>query len=146
MSGGVLAELWVPGRARSKGSMVCQGGRSHHMVEQVKESKPWRIKVCNYVVRYVREMPAAKEGVWPYEGAVELEAMFYFNRPDGEELPYPTVAWLGDLDKLVRNINDAVQLKTGAGLISDDRNVVRIVAEKNWGKHEGVNLSIRERA
>lgn len=81
-------------------------------------------------------------GVWtPYAGAVEVTATFLFERTIsvapktlGEVIPshqtdYPTADDFGDLDKLQRNLGDALQQ---SGLISEDRNIVTWIARKRW--------------
>lgn len=144
-----ILNLFVEGHARSKGSMVCQGGKHHHMIESVTQSKPWRNRVQAAIVRHVRALANGEiSASQSHAGPVNVELVFTFDRPEGCDLPYPTIAGgsdaLGDLDKLTRNILDALQ---GCGLISNDANVVLIAAMKLWtdqvpGAKQGVEIKV----
>lgn len=146
-----LISLFVPGRPRTKGSMKCLGGRSHNMVEQVTESKPWRDKIQRAIVREVRQRLAAEGPLLdvplPYTGAVIVSAAFSYERPAtgvGVDLPYPTIEAgvnaNGDVDKLFRNLLDALQ---GSGLIKNDAQVVQGLPSKRWAGATGAGVFFR---
>jgi hypothetical protein len=166
--------LTVAGRARPKGSLKCLGGapgRKHVMVEQVEGSKPWKLRMIAEIRREFGIEPiyrAAKGarvvvgwktsrakggGIWtPYAGAVEVTAVFLFERlrgVGGEILPSHSTPWpiaddIGDTDKLCRNLGDALEQ---SGLIANDRNIVSWHAQKAWVTEEGgacATFTVRE--
>ncbi len=77
----------------------------------------------------------------PYQGAVALNVVFYFARPksvSATKRPYHTVK--PDLDKLVRNIGDALK-----GVIyAEDARIVRIAAEKHYGDVPRVEIEVEQ--
>lgn len=128
----------VDGRPRPKGSLVCKGGRSHNLVEAVAGSTPWKL----HMIREIRKafcLEPVKDGnrvtgflrggePWqPLEGAIEVQAIFRF-MPEGEH-SWPIDGESGDLDKLERNLGDALEQ---SGLIANDRNIVSWTARKRW--------------
>lgn len=159
----------VEGKPRPKGSLKCMGGRSHNMVEAVESSKPWKL----HMIRTIRQafgiepVKALHRGhlkvigwtrggsPWePWAGAVEVVAVFRFERElskavgkAGEVLPSHSDPWpvaddIGDTDKLCRNLGDALEQ---AGLIANDRNIVRWRAVKRWvepGEVTGVFVEV----
>ena len=137
----LVASCFVPGRAKTKGSLDFQpgakcrccakceaykpGGRA---VENVRGSKEWR-----QLVAYEAGRAMAGAG-GPIEGAVIVVAVFY--------LPVANVAAarVGDVDKLARNVLDALQ---DAGVYGDDSQVVQLWAAKvSRVDNPGVNLRI----
>jgi len=127
----------VAGKPRPKGSMVCQGGRQHHLVESVAGSKPWKLEM----VRQIRDQLDIRPlkvgnrvtgwaGGWvPLQGPITVQALFCFERC-GCELDYPMVPNdHGDLDKLCRNLGDALEM---SGLIKNDAQIVQWIASKLW--------------
>lgn len=112
---------WVPGRPKTKGSMESQerrgGGR--RMVQSVEGSEAW----AGMVERAVRAKIASESHwsipfdnlpLYPIVGPVAVRMAFWL--PVSE-------AWSGrpgDLDKLVRNVLDAL---TRAGVYGDDAQV-----------------------
>jgi Holliday junction resolvase RusA-like endonuclease len=72
-----------------------------------------------------------------HAGAVEVRAEFLFERETGadgkikpsSDTPWPSSIVWGDVDKLERNLLDAL---TQSGLIEDDRLVVAIQSRKRW--------------
>jgi Holliday junction resolvase RusA-like endonuclease len=141
----VLMQTWVPGRPRTKGSMnaYCSRGVTHKLIwkEQVAESKSWKLKVAAQVQRtaLINYGPAPLK----LEVPLELRLVYFFRRED-EDMPtepYPTAMTVGDLDKLDRNIGDAL---TSSGLIKDDKYIVRIMSEKRWGTTAGVQLTLMQ--
>ena len=148
-----LLVLFVPGHPRSKGSMKCIGARGkakHVLQEQVTLSKPWRERMQRAIVQEVRRGGAGVgAAALPWTGPVRVRIGFYFDRPEtgvGVSMPFPVidagVNAVGDLDKLTRNVLDALQ---GSGLIKNDCLVVGIVAEKRWvpnGLGPGVQITV----
>lgn len=139
----VLLRTYVPGRPRTKGSLnaYCSKGPTHKLIwkEQVVEGPAWRKKVAVQVQREAR----AAYGLAPLklEIPVELRVVYFFRREDEDmpTLPRPTAITVGDLDKLDRNIGDAL---TSSGLIKDDKYIVRIMSEKRWGAQAGAQIML----
>lgn len=105
-----------------------------HLVESGEYAVPWK----RQMIRAIREQCFSGEavGVVPYCDAVEVRAVFVYARPEkgmSVDLPYPTLAdgiyAQGDLDKLLRNLLDAL---TQSNLIRDDSLVCRIISDKRW--------------
>ncbi len=97
--------------------------------------KPWRQAVG---VALVEASLGHRFGVQP----VIVHARFYFRRPashfgSGRNVnevkasapAFPTSRTCGDLDKLARAIGDAL---TDVGIVEDDSQIVRWVADKRW--------------
>lgn len=119
----IVTEVYVPGIARTKGSLKIQGKR---LVEVGAHSKEWR-RLVAYSVKRDRE-----------RRGMTLPAM--------RDVGVRVVAWLpvnddgvmvGDLDKIVRNVLDALgecrnttDASLCAGAYVDDVQVVRLMAEK----------------
>lgn len=115
----------IPGACPPKGSRVPVGkGRATR--ESSKRVEPWTIEA----VRSMRDRlgkPLAS-----FSGPVYVEALFVFKRPEVTEFEFPTAPSIGDLDKLLRCLNDAL---TKAGVIEDDRFIVEFPGppRKIWG-------------
>lgn len=141
-----LVVTYVDGTPRPKGSLKPQmirdgSGRLTgrvRMVESSAESSRWR----RIMAKAFRDAYGDCE---PYGDAVGVSAQFHFDpreyttKVDG--LPrYPTIKQIGDLDKLVRNVFDAL---TDAGVYVDDRQVV-ITPDtwKIWGPQSGVVVRV----
>lgn len=141
--------FWVSGKARPKGSLQahCLRDRKHTIVQRegVEGSKEWR----QAVARAARaQLP---DGWVSYAGPVAVRISCFFEREigvGGEVMPssagtHPTAQrGFGDTDKLARNVNDAL---TDAGVISDDRYVVRIGIDKEFvapGAPPGAQITV----
>lgn len=140
----VILRTFVPGRPRTKGSLkaYCARGRDHKLIwqEQVKDSGAWRKTVAAQVQR---EALAEYGGHLKLAVPLEMRAVYFFRRED-EDLPNeprPTAMTVGDLDKLDRNVGDAL---TSSGVIADDRYIVRIMSEKRWGMVAGAQLVLMQ--
>lgn len=141
----LLAEFTVRGRPRSKGSLkvITPRGKKPRLIEDLKHSVPWRQRMMTAM----RDQDTARGITFqaPHEGPVQVVATFLFERRGATALasPYPTVnAGInanGDLDKLLRNLLDALQ---GAGVIKDDCQVVSIVTRKGWAPEAGVEVTV----
>lgn len=141
MSYRLVASCFVPGRAKTKGSLDFQpgakctccprceaykpGGRA---VENVAGSSRWR-----QLVAYEAGRAMAGAG-GPIEGPVTVVAVFYLVAEQ---------VWsgrVGDDDKLARNVLDALQ---DAGVYADDVQVVDLLAfKRSRPERPGVDLRI----
>lgn len=158
-----LARFFVEGRPHTKGSLTPElsrgkGGRMVvHLVESGKFAVPWK----NAMVRHIRKqfgITPVKAGnkvlgfePEPYAGAVEIECVFRFHRQIGvagelwpsHDVDHPTSIDIGDWDKLLRNLLDAL---TQSGLIKDDSLVIGSRGTwKRWarnGEKAGVEVSV----
>lgn len=131
----ILAEVWVPGRPRPKGSLRCRGGASHSMEEDNPESKPWRIKMAG-ALRADRDRRTHERSLGlTWHGAVDV-SVFAFFEPAGvaaSSLGAPLrPADGGDVDKIVRNVLDALQDGNDASpkVLADDSLVIGLYAEE----------------
>lgn len=170
LASGVVGRFFVPGRPRTKGSLkpihVKSGpGRCRvSLVEDHKLSEPWKLEMIRAIHAQceVTMMPPRRvktpEGwrmvVDPtrgYSGPVEVRCAFYFEREQSvngglkpsSATDWPIVISWGDLDKLQRNLLDALQQ---SGLIADDSQVVRIWSAKYWASEAspaGVSCEVR---
>lgn len=133
--------LGVVGRPRTKGSMRHQG--HGHMVEQVAGSAAWRQLVAEQLAGVLGQEQGPDGPVrryLPYDGPVNVRAHFMFVRQGADSNPYPTKIGYGDLDKLSRNIGDAM---VDAGVIVDDSLIVAWELSKAWADPlPGVRLRI----
>jgi Holliday junction resolvase RusA-like endonuclease len=109
----------IPGVARSTGKLFVR--------EQAgKKLTDWRADVKEAALLAKGEEPMIL-------GAVALTVIFFVPRPASiseKKRPYPVVE--PDLDKMVRTIGDALQEKTGAGMIKDDKQIIVISAAKRY--------------
>jgi len=75
-----------------------------------------------------------------FDGAVKLEAVFYFTRRPSVKRDLPTVP--PDLDKVLRSLMDGITAK-GDGVWKDDAQVVRIEVSKKYASAQaGVAVTI----
>lgn len=136
----LLAEIWIPGRPRTKGSLkvITPRGQRPRLIEDHKHSKPWRLRMTGAI-------QDADPFASAYGGPVAVAASFVFERhgATAKTLPYPTlnsgVNACGDLDKLLRNLLDALQ---DAAVIVNDAQVCSVGTSKSWGGEAGVRLSV----
>jgi Holliday junction resolvase RusA-like endonuclease len=140
----MIVRFHVAGRARTKGSLkvITPRGRKPILVEDHAHSEPWRKKI--------RQAIAAQYAGVMFSDAVRVEADFAFERigPSAQLLPWPTVnAGVnahGDIDKLVRNMLDAMQ---DVKLITDDCMVIHLNVTKRWafaGESPGIYVEVME--
>lgn len=145
-----LLELWIPETARPKGSLkargyrVVRGRRVPNLAEQVEGSTDFLIRAALAIQEAIRiECPDYALGggcgpeckgwhlpAWaPVGGAVAVEAWFYFERPKNAVNPDFPLGYEGDLDKLQRNLGDALQRSR---IIADDRQIADWAARKRF--------------
>lgn len=149
----IIVDVFVPGAAKTKGSMVARPNGS--MKESVAGSSRWRALMAQAVRDDIarRNCTGGSRGyacehrapfncgnVEPYPGAVAVTVEAYLAPPAGFfDRPLYVLApiWnrAGDLDKIVRNVLDALgstskNPKMNGGAIVDDNLVCRIIASK----------------
>jgi Holliday junction resolvase RusA-like endonuclease len=112
-----------------KGSLKPTGRRGQRvrLVEQVKGSKPFRVAVAEAA----RLAVAGREG-YPLVGPVEVHLVCAFVKPPSypkRRRCWPITRGTGDMDKLERNVLDAL---TDAGVVGDDSQVCRLVGDKDY--------------
>lgn len=123
----MVLSCWVPGRPKTKGSLTVING-ARNVVSDTPASKRWRALMTYSAAGLVKA---------PIDGPVIVAAVFH--------LPAVDVAAgrVGDLDKLARNLLDAL---TDAGVYGDDVQVTRLICEKvpadMTGRGPGVDLRV----
>lgn len=117
----LLVDTFVPGRAKTKGSLRHRGGG--RMEEAVIGSKDWRRMMCE---RMKSNWRTGEGGVRDaVSGGVAVSATF--SLPCARGSASLITQGSGDIDKLLRNLLDAMQ---DAGVIVNDAQVVRVISEK----------------
>lgn len=114
-------KVWVPGAAKTKGSMEAQqprGRRVPRLVQSVEGSERWADLVAEAARQALRHDRSER---WPIPGHVGVHLMFWLPVADA------TQTHAGDIDKLARNVLDAL---TKAGAYRDDVQVKWLLAEK----------------
>ena len=142
----IIVETFVAGAPKTKGSMEVRNRATGAMKESVIGSSNWRALMAAAVKddierrhRTSRERSGGILGL-PYAGAVAVTVTAYLPEPHDPDSWWVWPVWnqAGDLDKLVRNVLDALGTKSknskmNGGAIVDDNLVCRIVAEKHTG-------------
>lgn len=120
------------------GDPAPQGSKRHvgngRMVEASKKVGPWRRAVAEaFLFQFGREFE-------PFNGALEVETIFFLPRPSTVKRPLPIVP--PDLDKLERGLFDAL---TQAGVWQDDALVIKSTATKFYAdlRDPGCEVEIR---
>lgn len=106
------------------------GGRAVVVDDNKKDLRDWRADVVA-----VAADAMAAEG-WPQPpptGPFGLHLTFWLRRPKSVRREWPAVK--PDVDKLARGALDAL---TAAGVFRDDAQVVRLVADKEYGDRPGM--------
>jgi hypothetical protein len=140
----IIVDVFVPGAAKTKGSMEVRNRATGAMKESVAGSSRWRALMAQAVRDDLdRRHPTHGQAIcFPWPGAVSVTVGAYLTPPAtwGSDydacLSWPIWARAGDLDKLVRNVLDAIgstskNPKYNGGAIVDDNLVCRIVANKH---------------
>lgn len=109
------------------------------MRESSKRVKPWRDLVHAAAIRAGDDASLLGPLTPPYR----VEMWFFISKPRTTRAKHPVAPTIGDLDKLTRAVGDAL---TSAGLIEDDRHIIKLVAEKAWavGEKPGVIVRVTE--
>lgn len=143
-----LLEFWCPGRPSPKGSwdpiVVCNRHNIHECeVCTLKVGVRTYMSESDASKRWQRDMALAAQAAWKqspmqplggkrWDGPVMVLARFHYLKP-GRMVPAggPITSRYGDLDKLTRGLLDAL---TKAGVYADDRQVVELMADKQWSR------------
>lgn len=114
----------VLGRPQPKGSLkpISRRGAATRLVEDNPRSGPWRRKMAQ---RFRADWIHAGENL-PLNEPVEVLVRFIFTRPASSMFDLPATRETGDIDKLARNVLDAL---ADAGVIADDSRVCSLQAE-----------------
>lgn len=147
--------VWVAGAARTKGSLSAQiapgvtstGRRRVRMVESVQGSGAWRAATVQAVMAALGGSPSPEGPRLPYRpwsGPVKVGLCVWLPRPrTSPAAGWPTSQRTGDVDKLQRNIGDAL---VDVGLLADDSLIVSWQAVKLWAPsplHAGALILVR---
>ena len=148
----ILTAFTRAGRPRTKGSLraTCTRVPGHKVryEEEVKGSSLWRKQMAK--AAQVAHLKLTDGVLFNYASPVEVKATFVFERTmsaaggpiPSHDTPYPTDIHLGDVDKLTRNLLDAL---TDSHVIADDSYVVTITCHKRWareGEEPGVIVQV----
>ena len=142
-----VLEFWVPGAPKTKGSLSARAPRCHcspqcrgyarlpHLRDS-EGSKRWRKLVAYQAAQATRARGAWM--TWPLVGWVALEILYVLPAAD------LLAQGAGDLDKLDRNVFDALQ---DAQVFENDAQVARCIGEKtavevNAASGCGVNVKV----
>jgi len=123
----------VHGIPAPKGSLrAVRVGRFARVINDNERTKPWAVLVSW----------AAKEAMMgqpPFDGPINLGMVFILPRPKGRPKRETLPDRRPDLDKLCRNIGDAL---AGICYVEDSR-IVSIFAVKQYGPEPGVEVNVR---
>lgn len=126
-----MLRVWIPGHPKPQGSKIA-GRRKDGTVfmrEANSKARPWR----NVVIETLQ-----KEQADTLEGPVRVHAHFYMPHL-AKPIPHPVTRSSYDIDKLSRNILDALTI---AGIVYDDSQVVTLIATKEYSEHPGVQITV----
>ena len=129
-----MVKFTVYGHAKPKGSTraFVKNGRAITTTNNP-NAKDWQQLVSMAAQNY-------RPGGGPYQDAVALKCAFYLERPKSvsyKKRPHHTVK--PDLDKLIRNIGDALK-----GVIyTEDARIVKIEASKHYDHVPRVDIEVR---
>lgn len=131
----LLVAFSVAGKARPKGSLrplpvrKANGKLGVYMKEESTDGPLWRRHVAKAAAEAIGA--AGPNGVTGFPTAlpVEVRIRFGFARPSRTVAPAPITRYFGDVDKLVRNVLDAL---TDAGVYADDSQVTELRASKSF--------------
>lgn len=127
----IITEFWCPGQPKTKGSLSARRGDDGlGGLTDTPQSKAWRRLMAgacrdDLARRDPATLPSKRT---PYDGAVAVTAYWFLPRE-------PTAYQAGDIDKLLRNLLDALSAPTPkrttdislcAGAIRDDNQVVGV--------------------
>ena len=122
------------GHPKPKGSMRHVG--NGRMIEQVAGSREWKAMVTLAA--------AAERDKVDWETLekvpVEIDIAFIVTRPKTNRNTEPITRSSGDVDKLCRNVLDAL---ANAWIIRDDSQVTRLRATKEYGETPGARITVQ---
>jgi hypothetical protein len=128
--------VWVPGRARTKGSLEPFGRRANGSVklrESVTGSSDWRATMAEAVLRQLGARFEPGGPVCAWEALDEpVRVVLWVKLPRGRtraRAVAPDQLRDGDLDKYQRNAGDAL---VDAQVLADDSRIVEWWARKDW--------------
>jgi Holliday junction resolvase RusA-like endonuclease len=127
----VFVVLGKPAPGGSKTAIRTPGG-AFGVRPASKRTKPWMTS-CEAVYR------SDWDGWPPLDAPLEARLVFYYERPRAAAGLLHPLKTGNDLDKLCRSTLDPLQ---AAGVISNDRRIVRIVAERRFGSPERAEVEI----
>lgn len=132
--------FYVPGVPAPKGSLRHVG--NGRLIEQVAASAPWRERVNAAAI------DAAAEQRWfhnPHEPVI-VTIEFWVPKPKSVRRLFPVTRGSGDIDKLCRNILDAISdTRKAPGVIRDDSTAIDLHAQKRFTEdtmRSGARISI----
>lgn len=140
---GLILSVFVPGIPRPKGSLDVI--TLTHVREANRHSTPWLKSMRDAARRMIAE-PLGRPGLWRYnegypcDDPVSVDAWFWFPRPARAEFDVPATIRTGDLDKLYRNVLDAL---TQAKVYTDDARVVDLAGGARYGTTPGARITVR---
>ena len=131
-------EHFIPGVPKPQGSKtsgVNERTGKTFVREDNAGTKPWRKRMVE-ALQNERGRPLHR-----FDSAVWVSLRFVFLRPKSHAPDsLPTSKLLGDVDKLTRNVLDAL---TQVGVITDDKYVIKLrEVEKVYGPNPGVHIRI----
>lgn len=122
------------GKPATQGSIRSLGAGRPSVHANAKTLKPWRQTIASAAAD-------AMTGWARLEGPVHVDVVFAFDLPSSapkRRRIWPITRSSGDVDKLARALLDALQ---DSGVLKDDAQVVRLVAEKTWtGEHPQLHI------
>ena len=117
----------VNGTPKTKGSMRYIGGR---MIEGNHGSKDWRILVAESAFAAAGGDGEHRPHGFPLvDIPLHIDLVFRFSRPKSRRFGDPITRTSGDIDKLARNVFDALQ---DAGIIGDDSQITSCTIGKRY--------------
>lgn len=147
----ILVDAWVPGTPRTKGSLDVKGGHA----SDTPQSKRWRALLASAFKLDAANRRGPFEVAGPYREAVAVEITAYLPPPpDFDPAAHgmaPVWRLAGDVDKLARNVLDALALdhasgqpsQLAAGVIVDDNLVVDLRITKFVAGVNGAGMTVR---
>ena len=132
-----LFSMFVSGKAKPKGSLKLvsrRGARRPVMREMVVGSLEWKQNmISEFQGKKLDGRLFDDTDTFPIDDAVALYATFWVERPKTNRDLYPSKASSGDLDKLMRNLGDALEQ---SGILRNDARIVDVNICKRWATTE----------
>lgn len=124
-----------------RGTPITQGSKRAFVVNGRAVMKEDREKELRVWHRAVRDESRQHAVSWMKQSPLEVRLLFVCKRPTKTKGSGEWCAVTPDVDKLVRSVLDA--MKSG-GVLVDDAQVVRLIAEKRYGDELGVRITVRD--